>query len=162
MNKSENRVEVVSEITRQLKILAKELNVPVLVLSQLSRAGQQRETKQPQLTDLRESGSIEQDADIVMMLHESKIDEAGKDGKQSLWDKQNKEIAEAKNKVANANGQDTKLVTILIRKNRSGRMGNVPLLFRKDYCRFDSLSEEAETQINAIENERVNYMNNNE
>lgn len=65
----DNRVQEISEITRNLKILAKEMNVPVITLSQLSRASEQRTDHRPQLSDLRDSGSIEQDADIVLFLY---------------------------------------------------------------------------------------------
>ena len=69
LSKNEGRVQEISEITQGLKALAKELSVPVLALSQLSRAVEQRDNKQPQLADLRKSGSIEQDADVVMFVY---------------------------------------------------------------------------------------------
>ena len=68
-NRTDNRVQEVSNISRNLKVLARELNVPVLAAAQLSRAVEHREGKRPQLSDLRESGSLEQDADIVMFIH---------------------------------------------------------------------------------------------
>lgn len=157
--KSESRQLEVQMISQTLKKLALDLKVPVLGVAQLNRNVEQRIGGEPQLSDLRESGSIEQDADIVLMLHETKLEDANQQSgkKQNMFEKQDKAVAEAQAKVANAN-DDSKLVTILVRKNRSGKQGRVPLLFRKDYCRFDSLSTEADRQIEALEAERVNYL----
>lgn len=162
--KSESRQLEVQLISQTLKKLAMDLDVPVIGVAQLNRNIEQRQGGEPQLSDLRESGSIEQDADIVMMLHETKLGQSNSKsgGKDDMFKKQDQAIAEAKNKVAGANDQDTKLVTIMVRKNRSGKTGNVPLLFRRDFCKFDPLSQDAENQIEAIENERVQYMQNNE
>lgn len=108
--KSSSRQQEVSEISRSLKILAKELNVPVIALSQLSRATESRTDHRPMLSDLRESGSIEQDADIVMFIHRE-------DYYEKETEKQN--IAE-----------------IIIAKNRSGSTGTVQLAWQPQYTKF--------------------------
>ncbi len=114
---TENRVQEVSEISRSLKILAKELNVPVLALSQLSRAVEQRGgDKKPQLSDLRESGSIEQDADVVMFIYRDEM-YTGKESKKP-------HIAE-----------------ILIRKHRNGPTGDVELFFDGEKTSFKNLAK---------------------
>jgi len=117
--RSESRVQEVSEISRGLKALARELEVPVVALSQLSRAPEQRTDHRPQLSDLRESGSIEQDADLVMFLYrpEYYFGPVDKDGN-SL---------EGKSELA-------------IAKQRNGPTGTVDLFFHKAYTRFDSVT----------------------
>ena len=154
--KSESRQQEVSEISRRLKAMARELNVPVIALSQLSRSVEQRQDKRPMLSDLRESGSIEQDADIVLMLQETKLNEAENNPKNQL-DKHNQEVEKAKEQAAKASG-DCKLATLFVRKNRSGKQGQVHLLFKKDCCRFDSLSEEANRQVEDLDKERIGYL----
>jgi replicative DNA helicase len=114
-----NRVQEVSEISRGLKQLARELKVPVLALSQLSRGVEQRGTAEPRLSDLRESGSIEQDADVVIFLY--------RDGEQN---------AES----------DVELVKAKVAKHRNGPIGEVPLQFRKSNTRFYTMQREAEVQ----------------
>ncbi len=139
---NENRVQEISEISRGLKTLAKELEVPVLALSQLSRAVEQREDKKPQLSDLRESGSIEQDADIVLFVfredyyHEfsrpsgeptpdTSADEAKK---HSEWHKKHSNIA----------GQ----AQVIIAKQRHGATGTVTLHFDREFTKFSDLAHE--------------------
>lgn len=153
--KSESRQLEVQMISQTLKKLALDLKVPVLGVAQLNRNVEQRIGGEPQLSDLRESGSIEQDADIVLMLHEKKLGDVS-DTKNQI-DKHNEEVARAQQQVAGA-GQEVKLVDLFIRKNRSGRMGKVPLLFKKNFCRFDSLSEEAEKRYQELDEESVNYL----
>lgn len=111
----ENRVQEVSEISRSLKALARELNVPVLALSQLSRAVEHRPDRRPVLADLRESGSIEQDADVVMFIY-----------REDYYDKEteNKNIAE-----------------ILIRKHRNGPTGDIQLFFKQEYMKFGTIEK---------------------
>lgn len=110
--RSENRVQEVSYISRNMKILARELNVPVLAAAQLSRAVEQRADKEPQLSDLRESGSLEQDADIVMFIHRPEVYE-----KDTL--KQN-------------------IAQIKISKHRNGPVGMVELIFRHNLAKFEN------------------------
>ena len=121
-NGRESRQQEVSEISRQLKILAKELKVPVIALSQLSRSIEQRQDKKPMLSDLRESGSIEQDADIVAFLH-----------REDYYHNEEE-----------AGGIPNNTVEVIIEKNRSGARGSVELMFQKEYNKFSSISKREE------------------
>jgi replicative DNA helicase len=118
-NDAENRQQEVSAISRGLKALAKELNVPIIALSQLSRAPEQRSDHRPQLSDLRESGSIEQDADLVMFLYRPEY-------------YQTREDAQEKGLVGKAE--------LIISKQRNGPTGAVELFFRKECARFEGAS----------------------
>lgn len=123
--RSESRQQEVSAISRQLKKLAKELHVPVIALSQLSRSVEQRQDKRPVLSDIRESGSIEQDADIVSFLYrDDYYRDEGED------DADGSEVAPE---------QDNGEVEVIIEKNRSGSRGTVKLMFSKPYNRFSNL-----------------------
>ena len=115
--KGENRQQIVSEISRELKILAKDLKVPVIALSQLSRAVEQRQDKRPMLADLRESGSIEQDADIVAFLY-----------RDAYYQKEQADSQEANN-----------VTELILEKNRHGSLGTVKLYFHKEYTKFSSV-----------------------
>lgn len=119
----ENRQQEVSEISRQLKKLAKELKVPVIALSQLSRGVEQRQDKRPVLSDIRESGSIEQDADIVAFLY-----------RDDYYDREGGEDDDGEAPEPN------NIVEVIIEKNRSGARGTVELLFIKEYNKFSSVS----------------------
>ena len=122
--RSESRQQEVSAISRQLKKLAKELHIPVIALSQLSRSVEQRQDKRPVLSDIRESGSIEHDADIVAFLYR---DDYYRDDR----DKDDKGEVEAE--------ADNGEVEVIIEKNRSGTRGTVKLMFSKPYNRFSNL-----------------------
>jgi replicative DNA helicase len=122
----ESRQQEVSEISRQLKKLAMELDVPVIALSQLSRSVEQRQDKRPILSDLRESGSLEQDADIVAFLYREDYYRSEEDEEEV---------------------EDDNVVEVLIEKNRSGARGTVKLLFIKEYNKFSSMSYYPEDQI---------------
>ena len=129
-SKEYNRVQEISEITQGLKALAKELDVPVLALSQLSRAVEQRDDKKPQLADLRESGSIEQDADVVMFVfRESYYLERKEPTLGSI------EHAEWRQKM----DEVSSLADIMISKQRHGPTGNVKVEFEAMYTKFKNL-----------------------
>ena len=130
--KSEGRVQEISEITQGLKALAKELAVPVLALSQLSRAVEQRDDKQPQLADLRESGSIEQDADVVMFVYREAYYLERKQPKLGSI-----EHAEWQSKMNDVNG----LADIILGKQRHGPTGTVKVEFEGIYTKFKDLSK---------------------
>ncbi|KRO16461.1 replicative DNA helicase [Lacticaseibacillus saniviri] len=129
----ENRQQEVSAISRQLKKLAKELHVPVIALSQLSRGVEQRQDKRPVLSDIRESGSIEQDADIVAFLYRDDYyrDAEGDD---------DNDFAQNQAPAADPDDQDVGEVEVIIEKNRSGARGTVKLLFVKSYNKFSSIA----------------------
>ena len=110
---SESRLQAVAEISRMLKIMAKELNVPVLCLSQLSRASTQRQDKRPMLSDLRESGSLEQDADIVLGLY-----------REDYFNKESEEHNKAE---------------LIVMKNRHGNTGTIPVQWMPEYTTYASL-----------------------
>ena len=115
-SRNDNRVQEVSHISRSLKVLARELNVPVLAAAQLSRAVEQRSDKRPVLSDLRESGSLEQDADIVMFIY--------------------------REDTINPTEENNGLAELIISKQRNGPTGTVQLAFSKQFTRFDSLYQE--------------------
>ena len=117
----DNRVTAIGELSRGLKILARELEVPVIAISQLSRAVEQRSPKKPMLSDLRESGNLEQDADLVMFLY-----------RDEYYEKENSERP----------GE----ADVIIAKHRNGATGDVVLTFRAEYPKFMNYAPERYTQ----------------
>jgi replicative DNA helicase len=139
---NDNRVNEISEISRGLKTLAKELSVPVIALSQLSRAVEQREDKRPMLSDLRESGSIEQDADMVWFVFREDYYVASREPKQpqqnddaKVHDDHSKWQADMERVYGTAE--------LIVAKQRHGSTGKVRLRFEPRITRFSDLAEEA-------------------
>ncbi len=131
--RSENRVNEISEITQGLKAIAKELNIPVIALSQLSRQVESREDKRPQLSDLRESGSIEQDADVVMFVfREEYYKEREKPGDHEL-----EKMAQWQEEMERLHGK----AEVVIGKQRHGPIGTVDLSFEGRFTRFGNLAK---------------------
>jgi len=134
-NSNDNRVQEISEISRGLKTLAKELNVPVLALSQLSRAVEQREDKRPQLADLRESGSIEQDADMVWFVYREEYYVASREPKKPI-EGDDAKIFEAYEQWQRDMERVYQMSELIIAKQRHGATGKVRLKFDAKITRF--------------------------
>ena len=136
--RNDNRVQEVSMITQGLKALAKELSVPVLALSQLSRQVESREDKRPQLSDLRESGSIEQDADVVMFIYreayyKSRTEPRENTAEHFAWQEEMEAIRN--------------LAEVIIGKQRHGPIGTVKLHFHEDLTKFSNLAREGRFEV---------------
>ena len=122
-SRSENRVQEMSDISRALKGLARDLNVPLIAISQLSRAVEQRPSHRPQLSDLRDSGSIEQDADVVAFIYRDDMYYNEEEWKRQKTEEYPKNIAE-----------------LMIAKHRNGPLKNLSLYFRDQFSRFENMA----------------------
>ena len=134
-----NRVEDVTEISRGLKILAKELGVPVIALSQLSRAVEGREDKRPQLSDLRESGAIEQDADVVAFLYREEYYLSKEEPKQKTGESASSyagKLADHNDRLRGCEG----IAEVIVQKNRHGPTGTAKLFYMPAQSRFGNLA----------------------
>lgn len=127
--KADSRQQEISEISRSLKALARELRVPLIAISQLSRAVEQRVDHRPQLSDLRESGAIEQDADLVLLL--------------------------LREELYNQTEENKGMVELIIAKQRNGPIGTVNLTFLGEYMRFENYAAKGEEFVDIGEMERV-------
>jgi replicative DNA helicase len=135
---NDNRVQEVTEITTSLKALAKELNVPVIALSQLSRQVESRDDKRPQLSDLRESGSIEQDADVVMFVYREEYYLANKEPRVGTpeYEKWQLDMSLVHGKAE-----------VIIGKQRHGPTGTVELHFEGQFTRFGDLVQDGHLPV---------------
>jgi replicative DNA helicase len=138
---SENRVQEISEITRGLKAVAKELNVPVVALSQLSRAVENREDKRPQLADLRESGSIEQDADVVMFVYREQYYHERAEPKQRTDEAPDK-FQDRMARWQEHGARIHNVAEVIIAKQRHGPVGTIELFFDGAVTRFGDLTRD--------------------
>ena len=156
-NKGDSRQEEVRKISLALKQLAMELKIPVLALSQLSR-DVEKQNRKPQLSDLRDSGSIEQDADVVMLLHR---EDYGKESKTNKYDNKKLDELTPEERKKLSMGQkhqmlteslsgDASYVDVIIAKNRNGQTDVVPLFFYKSYGRFDTPPKEWKEQMREL------------
>ena len=134
-----NRVQEVSEISRGLKILAKELKVPVIALSQLNRGLEQRDDKRPLMSDLRESGSIEQDADIVMFVFRENYYIHNAEPKRNTGET-DEHFAKRTEEWQQRDRETANLGEVIIGKHRHGSTGTVKLFWNGEYARFSNLS----------------------
>lgn len=134
---SDNRVQEVSEITQGLKAIAKELNIPVVALSQLSRQVESREDKRPQLSDLRESGSIEQDADVVMFVYREEYYVGRTEPREGT--PEHLTWQEEMDRVQN-------LAEVIVGKQRHGPIGTIRLMFDSRYTKFTNLADDSRIQ----------------
>ncbi len=136
----EGRQQVISEISRGLKQLARELDMPILALSQLNRGVESRDNKRPLLSDLRESGSIEQDADIVMFIYRDDVYREAMEKEKEMKAKANGQT-EYKNPFERKEEEETELI---LGKHRNGPIGTVKLIFQKSYTRFVDVPDTGE------------------
>lgn len=135
---SEGRQQEVSAISRAIKKMAMEMDVPIIALSQLSRSVEQRQDKRPMLSDIRESGSIEQDADIVAFLYREDYYESANDDDDNPADPRDEEHA------------DVGEIEVILEKNRSGARGTARLLFVKSYNKFSNIEYRADEMGNSF------------
>jgi replicative DNA helicase len=133
------RQQEISEISRGLKQLARELEIPIIALSQLNRSLESRENKRPMLSDLRESGAIEQDADIILFVYRDDVYREAKEKEKEM-----KAKAEGKEYVSDYKRKEEEETELIIGKQRNGPTGTVDLMFQKRFTRFVDASSKSE------------------